>query len=77
MMRTVENWCEVIEEKQTPRAIAEFLIGDLFGYRSSSIHRKDDERHVENLIKALCRVSDGSMEETVGFERERSDHEND
>ena len=54
MSRSPLNWQEVIADgNKTDAQLAHFVLSDLIGYRSTSLHRADDEDALTNLFSAL------------------------
>lgn len=54
--RSVENWIHVFQGK-TDYQIAQQIIGDLTGYRSTSLHRAEDTDSLHNAVQALLQAN--------------------
>jgi hypothetical protein len=52
MAKSVNAWKDLIEGKG-PTAIAELILGDLIGYRKTSLKRSEDVDTLVNVIAAL------------------------
>ena len=56
-MRTVENWIHVFKNRKTTTDMAHQIIGDLTGYRSSSVYREEDTQSLRNAIEAIMQMN--------------------
>lgn len=54
MSRSVENWRRVIRDhERDDHGLAQHVLGDLVGYRDSSVHRGDDRDQLATLFSAI------------------------
>lgn len=53
MVRSVENWQDVLFGKGSAEAVADALLGDLVHYRSGQAYEDDDRKQIMNFLAAL------------------------
>lgn len=57
MVRSIESWMRLLQGK-TDLEIAKYMIEDLVGYRSTSLHRADDIDALRNAVKAIRQMKE-------------------
>jgi len=55
--RTTEQFIELFKHKKSTSAVAEQILGDLIGYRKTSLHRADDQDTLINALIAVIRIA--------------------
>ncbi len=60
MHRTVEQWIEIFNKLPAPgspeEAIAQRILGDMWGYRHNSQHRPGDAKGLANALVAYAKM---------------------